>query len=93
MCNWIVSVRAVDECTFLRLEELIFCQPFLGGERPSSSSIDDDILCICEVTGYACGALALPEVHGCCCIGKASVSVSNVGDGRSNGCGDLGIAD
>ena len=47
LCKWIVSVRAVDECNFLRLEEITFCQPFLGGKRPSSSSFDDDILCIC----------------------------------------------
>jgi hypothetical protein len=75
LCNWIVSVRAVDECTFLRLEELTFCQPFLGGERPSSSSLYDDILCICEVMGNVCGALALPEVHDWFCIGRTSVSV------------------
>jgi len=49
LSNWIVSVRAVDECTFLRLEELTFFQPFLGSDRPSSSSLDDDILCICGV--------------------------------------------
>ena len=73
LCNWIVSVRVVDECTFLRLEELTFCQPFLGGDRSSSSSLDDDILCICGVMGNACGALALSEVRGWCCIGGTSV--------------------
>ena len=75
LCNWVVSVRALDECTFLRLEELTFCQPFLGCKRSSSSSLDDDILCICGVMSNACGALALPEVHGWYCIGKTNVSV------------------
>jgi hypothetical protein len=61
-----VSERAVSDCTFRRLEELTFCQPFFGGEKPSSSSLDDDILCMCEVSVKTCDALVLPEVHGCC---------------------------
>ena len=90
----IVPLRAVDECTFLRLEELAFCQPLFGGEEPSSSSLDDDILCtrMCGVSVGICDALFLPVVHGWCCIDNVAAAIWNVGDDRSTGWGDPGDA-